>query len=80
MTICLAAWSALDSERDTASLLIPRGPGAFSAVLIRGPIPWRAIDAWCQRKGLGRSESAILESVIQRLDRERAERETSKLK
>jgi hypothetical protein len=79
MSVCLDAWSLLDSERETTSIIVPKPLGAFASMLIRGSIPWSAVDRWCKSRGLERAEQGIVEQVIARLDRDRAEREASRL-
>ncbi len=44
---------------------------------VYGQVPWRAVIAWCNRHRLDEDNAQLVWSVIQRLDAQRMERESS---
>jgi hypothetical protein len=61
---CLQAWGDLSTCRQIGMAV--------------GPIPWTAIVAWCDRRGLDPDAAELVTRVIRVLDVQRAEAETAK--
>lgn len=73
--ICLTAWNRLDSERQRIPVALAMG----ASVITTGPIPCSSIESWCARRGLDRSATDIVVSVIARLDIDHAKREMARM-
>lgn len=73
--LCVQAWRRLDSTRQRTAMTIGMGGSAITT----GPIPWPEIRDWCAWKGLGRSATEIVVSVLSRLDVDHAKREAGRI-
>lgn len=73
--ICVAAIRDLESTRPP----IPIALGMSGSVVISGAIPWPAVSAWCERRGLGLRETDIIAAVVRRLDVDHKRREHARV-
>jgi hypothetical protein len=74
--VCLEAAQALESERPVIAVPL----GMAGSVTTSGAVPWRAVDAWCARRGLGRRETEVVAAVLRRLDLDHARREAERVR
>ncbi len=74
--VCIEAWTTLRSTRPPISVSL----GMSGSVMTSGEIPWPRIREWCEWTGLGRRETAIVASVLRRLDADRTKREADRIR